>query len=99
MLFAGCLSGNAVQTQARPSVTLDQVIELTVKKGDNVKVDYLGTLEDGSVFDTSIEEESKKAGLPQRPLYEPLPFTVGAGQMIKGFDDAMPRNRLFNIAV
>ncbi len=58
----------------------------TVKKGDTVAVDYVGTLEDGTVFDTSIEAEAKKAGLPARPSYEPLSFTVGAGQMIAGFD-------------
>ncbi len=62
---------------------------MAVKKGDSVKVDYMGSLDDGSVFDTSIEEEAKKAGLPLRPSYEPLEFVVGAGQMIKGFDDAV----------
>ena len=47
------------------------------KKGDNVKVHYKGTLTTGEQFDSS---EGK----------EPLAFTVGAGQMIKGFDDAIP---------
>lgn len=47
------------------------------KKGDNVKVHYKGTLTTGEQFDSS---EGK----------EPLSFTVGAGQMIKGFDDAIP---------
>ena len=62
---------------------------MAVKKGDCVAVDYLGYLDNGKVFDTSIEEEAKKAGLPLRPSYEPLEFTAGAGQMIKGFDDAV----------
>ncbi len=44
-----------------------------VKEGDYVKVDYIGELEDGTIFDTSIGRE-------------PLGFTVGAGQMIPGFD-------------
>ncbi|MDY3868383.1 MAG: peptidylprolyl isomerase [Pyramidobacter sp.] len=47
----------------------------TVKKGDKVRVHYTGTLNDGSVFDSSV--------LNKRP---PLEFTVGAGQMIPGFD-------------
>lgn len=47
------------------------------KKGDNVKVHYKGSLTTGEQFDSS---EGK----------EPLAFTVGAGQMIKGFDDAIP---------
>ncbi|MDR1775205.1 MAG: FKBP-type peptidyl-prolyl cis-trans isomerase [Actinomycetes bacterium] len=47
------------------------------KAGDTVKVDYTGKLTDGTQFDTSIGRE-------------PLEFTVGAGQMIAGFDAAIP---------
>lgn len=47
------------------------------KKGDNVKVHYKGTLTNGEQFDSSEGRD-------------PLSFTVGAGQMIKGFDDAIP---------
>ncbi|MEI7961081.1 MAG: peptidylprolyl isomerase [archaeon] len=50
---------------------LDQI--KVVKSGDNISVNYTGKLTDGSVFDTSIGRS-------------PLEFTVGAGQMIKGFD-------------
>ena len=50
---------------------------MTIKKGDKIKVDYEGKLEDGTVFDSS-----EKAG-------KPLEFEVGSGQLIKGFDDAV----------
>ena len=46
------------------------------RDGDIVDVHYTGTLEDGSEFDSS---EGK----------DPLQFTVGAGQMIAGFENAV----------
>lgn len=48
-----------------------------VKEGDSVKVHYTGKLINGDQFDSSVGRE-------------PLEFTVGAGQMIKGFDAALP---------
>ena len=45
-------------------------------KGNTVKVHYTGTLTDETVFDSSRERE-------------PIEFTVGAGQMIAGFDAAV----------
>ncbi len=47
------------------------------KEGDIVRVHYTGKLTNGEQFDSSDGRE-------------PLEFTVGAGQMIKGFDHAMP---------
>ena len=44
--------------------------------GDTVKVHYTGTLEDGTVFDTSIGRE-------------PLEFTLGEGIVIPGFEEAV----------
>lgn len=46
------------------------------KNGNTVKVHYTGTLEDGSIFDTSRERE-------------PLEFKLGEGQLIPGFEKAV----------
>jgi FKBP-type peptidyl-prolyl cis-trans isomerase 2 len=61
-----------------------------VDKGVKIKVDYIGKLESGDVFDTSIEEVAKEAGIyaPDRE-YEPLEFVVGEGQLIQGFEEAV----------
>jgi peptidylprolyl isomerase len=50
--------------------------EKIVKKGSKVKVHYRGTLEDGTIFDTS---EGRL----------PLEFEAGSGQVIPGFDSAV----------
>ena len=50
---------------------------MVVKKGDKVKVEYTGSLEDGTVFDSSDNHDA------------PLEFEVGSGQIIKGFDEAV----------
>ena len=53
-----------------------EVNNMAIKEGYKMKVEYTGTLNDGSVFDSS---EGK----------EPLSFKVGAGQVIKGFDESV----------
>ena len=62
---------------------------IVAANGDTVSVNYIGKLTNGQLFDTSIKEEAQKAGFPLRPSYAPLSFTVGAGQMISGFDTAV----------
>ncbi len=61
-----------------------------ISPGDTVSVNYIGSLDDGTVFDTSYEDVAKENDIytPGRP-YEPLSFEVGVGQMIKGFDDGV----------
>lgn len=47
-----------------------------VASGDNVSVYYTGTFTNGTVFDSNVGKT-------------PLNFTVGAGQLIPGFDNAV----------
>ena len=44
--------------------------------GDTVRVHYTGTLDEGTVFDTSSGRD-------------PLEFTIGTGQVIPGFESAV----------
>ena len=46
------------------------------KMGDHVRVHYVGKLEDGTVFDTTMARE-------------PINFTIGEGQVIPGFEQAV----------
>lgn len=62
----------------------------TPKAGDKVKVHYVGKFTDGKLFDTSVESAAKEAGIyTQGRPYEPLPFTIAQGQMIKGFEEGV----------
>ncbi|MBN2401863.1 MAG: peptidylprolyl isomerase [Spirochaetes bacterium] len=47
-----------------------------VENGNTVKVHYTGKYDDGTVFDSSKERD-------------PLEFTIGSGQVIPGFDNAL----------
>jgi peptidylprolyl isomerase len=46
------------------------------KQGDTVQLHYMGKLHDGTIFDTSRERY-------------PLQFTIGNGQVIAGFEQAV----------
>jgi len=64
--------------------------EKTVTMGDNISVDYIGSLDNGKVFDTSIEKVANENNLsPRVGGYKPLKFTVGKGGVIQGFDEGV----------
>jgi FKBP-type peptidyl-prolyl cis-trans isomerase 2 len=79
----------------------DDKTEVTqIIEGDEVTVDYIGRFlgagsEQGPVFDTSIREVADDATIPKsqgfmaKPAYDDLTFSVGSGQMVKGFEEAV----------
>jgi peptidylprolyl isomerase len=52
------------------------MMKKAIQSGDTVSVHYTGKIENGEVFDTSVGRR-------------PLTFTVGCGQIIRGFDEAV----------
>jgi FKBP-type peptidyl-prolyl cis-trans isomerase 2/predicted small secreted protein len=74
-VVAGCSSDDgAGDADADTSITVGGFM---VQDGDLVEVHYDGTLDDGSTFDSSRERGT------------PLSFTVGTGEVLSGFDDAV----------
>ncbi|MBI3190078.1 peptidylprolyl isomerase [archaeon] len=61
-----------------------------MKKGDVVKINYIGRLESGEIFDLTSEEAAKKEGVySERVKYGPIPVLVGAGFVIRGLENAI----------
>ncbi|OGI47075.1 hypothetical protein A2121_00300 [Candidatus Nomurabacteria bacterium GWB1_40_6] len=53
----------------------------TAKAGDIVAMNYTGRLQDGTVFDSNVD--------PKFQHVEPFTFTLGAGQVIAGWDEGI----------
>lgn len=82
----GTASSPSPSSNASTSSTGDKVkiTDETVGTGDeavagkSVTVSYIGTLQDGAVFDSTAKEGG-----------QPFVFTLGAGQVIKGWDQGV----------
>lgn len=65
---------------------------MTIATGDSVTLEYTGRLDDGTVFDTSLESVAQETELadaqPERE-YSPLTVEVGAGNVIPGLETAL----------
>ncbi|XP_055311749.1 peptidyl-prolyl cis-trans isomerase FKBP2 [Sitodiplosis mosellana] len=70
----GCINAQKLQIGIKKRV---ENCEIKAQKGDLVHIHYTGTLENGKVFDSSVERE------------QPLTFTLGTGQVIKGWDQGL----------
>ena len=62
---------------------------MAISNGDTVTIEYTGRLDDGTVFDTSLESVATEEGLaddqPDRE-YQPLTVEIGAGRIIEGLE-------------
>ena len=79
LLVAGCSKNNK---NMNGELIIEDIIVgrgAEAVKYSIVTVNYTGWLEDGTKFDSSLN-----------PGREPLRFTLGAGQMIQGFDQGIP---------
>ncbi len=80
---AGTDAGLETGTQADglQVTTLKAGTGVAAKAGDKVTVNYTGTLQDGSVFDSNVD--------PKFGHVQPFSFTLGAGEVIKGWDEGV----------
>jgi len=77
VLFALLLCVNAEDELKVESVFKPEECEKLSKNGDMLSMDYTGTLEDGTKFDSSVDRK------------QPFNFQLGVGQVIKGWDQGL----------
>lgn len=83
-------SSSSTQTTIMESYTTDTGMKITIttpgngveaKNGDTVHVNYTGRFADGTAFDSNTD--------PKFGHVQPFSFTLGAGQVIKGWDEGV----------
>ena len=78
LLLLGSLLGSALAAEVTTEYLLTHSCVRKTQRGDTISVHYLGTLQDsGKKFDASYDRGT------------PLTFTVGKGQVIKGWDEGL----------
>lgn len=65
------------QMELQKEILIEGTGDQLVKSGDSITVDYTGTLEDGTKFDSSLDTG------------QPFTFTIGQGQVIQGWEQGL----------
>ncbi len=78
LIISGCQKERTVMDNGLIIEILKEGEGTTAEKYSIVTVHYTGTLQDGSVFDSSLN-----------PGRDPFRFTVGAKQVIEGWDQGL----------
>ncbi|MFA6304818.1 MAG: FKBP-type peptidyl-prolyl cis-trans isomerase [Patescibacteria group bacterium] len=74
---ADTLPTNEPTMELKTEIITEGTGEATVKSGDSITVDYTGTLEDGTKFDSSVDSG------------QPFTFTIGEGTVIQGWEQGL----------
>lgn len=61
--------------------SMEPTTNLVAKNGDTLVMNYTGRLTDGTVFDSNVD--------PKFGHVQPFEFKLGAGQVIKGWDEGL----------
>jgi FKBP-type peptidyl-prolyl cis-trans isomerase len=69
------------EEEKEETVNLENEMEKTAKNGDILVMNYTGRFVDGKVFDSNV--------LAEFGHVEPFKFKLGAGQVIKGWDEGL----------
>ena len=64
-----------------------------LNKNDFVELDFTGRIKDNGIFDTSIKENAREAGLDEKKC-RPLKICIGQKMIVKGFDLALEGKEL-----
>lgn len=86
IMLAGCGGARSTELVVGETITTDSGLQVTLleagdgpcpEDGDTVRVDYVGMLEDGTMFDSSMQQGG------------PISVTLGDGLTIRGLDEGL----------